>query len=77
MKFRLKPVSLRALASEICLAEGRKHSASIGDVREILRLTFERLGEAVNAGDSVRVMAMLQGYAAKQSVKRGAKRRKL
>lgn len=33
-----KPMTMRTLASQLALSEGRKHQASVGDVREILAL---------------------------------------
>ncbi len=47
-----KAITMRRLASELALAEGRKHQASVGDVREILALLSDmiytpKLGELV------------------------------
>lgn len=40
---RAKAMTMRSLASQLALSEGRKHQASIGDVREILALLSDML----------------------------------
>ncbi len=38
-----KAITMRRLASELALSEGRKHQASVGDVREILALLSDMI----------------------------------
>ena len=50
---------LNDLATAIAMAEGKKHQASIGDIREILRIIVEfEAGSIINSSGSSPILAL-------------------
>ena len=46
----MKQVTLQKIASYICRIEGKKHEASVGDVREILAILSELIALELETG---------------------------
>ena len=72
-------MTLRKLASEIAKREGKKHQASIGDIREILKIIAEIEAEeciAIGDGESGPLQALLEASMKAFNKKKKAKARK-
>lgn len=52
-------INLNKFAREVTLEEGNKKNLTIGDVKEVQKLTFERL---VNCYSAAQIMEMLERY---------------
>lgn len=58
-------INLNDLARTITLREGRKQEVSIAQVKEVLRITLEELGDRLMV-DPASVVGLLQRYAGKE-----------
>lgn len=69
-------MTMRTLASKIAKREGKKHQASVGDIREILKILVTIVAEEEEQ-DEAGTFALLAGEAlkvkAKNAKKKGAK----
>jgi hypothetical protein len=58
-------ITVRELQSKIAKEEGKKHQATIGDVREVLKITFTELSKLT----VVELTSLLKKYAKKSTQK--------